>query len=469
MKIILFGAGNNGINALRIFGNMVECFADNDIHKQGKIIEGKIVVSFEQMKQMLYKNNKLRVLITVEEGRMQIEEQFKRENIPYSKYHVLTRPLNEVKELVVQYNEKKFYGQGDIEYIQMIFELLQINDIEIQPFDRESCYQNGVIVVCDDNYFERLPELQSKCKKGMISILRSKGVFYDKDVFFVEHREPVKDEKVIREIINNSNEIVRQDAYVRNALKYPVGRPVNISIETVNICNGHCSFCPASVENNKRTLEYMEEDLFKKIIDELGGMDYRGELALYTNNEPLIDKRIVNFAKYARENVKYADIRLSTNGRLLTVGIFKELNKYLDTLVIQNYSNTGTMYDNIKEIYDYCNENPSYKEKTKIVLRNENEILSTRGGLASNRNEMDDYSEHSCTQPFMSMYIQQNGNCCICCADVYGDIVLGNVAETSVLDVWNSKKYEEIRKRIAGGRKNIKKCKNCDQFVFYKI
>ncbi len=48
-KIILFGAGFYGKNALKFFGaENVEYFVDNDINKQGSDVQGKQVISFEE-------------------------------------------------------------------------------------------------------------------------------------------------------------------------------------------------------------------------------------------------------------------------------------------------------------------------------------------------------------------------------------------------------------------------------------
>lgn len=73
-----------------------------------------------------------------------------------------------------------------------------------------------------------------------------------------------------------------------------------IEIETYNRCNGVCDFCPVSIKNEKRSLKKMDESLFKKIIDQLSEMDYRGKLAIFSNNEPFLDDRIVTFNRYAR-------------------------------------------------------------------------------------------------------------------------------------------------------------------------
>ena len=48
-KIILFGAGKRGLEALEQFGDKVVYFCDNDFEKIGQFIEGKEVISFNEM------------------------------------------------------------------------------------------------------------------------------------------------------------------------------------------------------------------------------------------------------------------------------------------------------------------------------------------------------------------------------------------------------------------------------------
>ena len=50
----------------------------------------------------------------------------------------------------------------------------------------------------------------------------------------------------------------------------------------------------------------MSEELFRKIIDDLAGMHYTNRIALYSNNEPFLDERIIDFHKYANEKLPHA-------------------------------------------------------------------------------------------------------------------------------------------------------------------
>jgi MoaA/NifB/PqqE/SkfB family radical SAM enzyme len=62
----------------------------------------------------------------------------------------------------------------------------------------------------------------------------------------------------------------------------------------------------------------MPEEYFKKCIDELAEYCYKGIVGLWINNEPLLDKRIVKFVEYAAKRLPEADVKIITNGLLLT-------------------------------------------------------------------------------------------------------------------------------------------------------
>ena len=58
-QIVIFGAGYDGKKALEYFGSEnVFCFVDNNKDITGKMINGKRVLSFEQLK-ALYDNDRL--------------------------------------------------------------------------------------------------------------------------------------------------------------------------------------------------------------------------------------------------------------------------------------------------------------------------------------------------------------------------------------------------------------------------
>ena len=239
---------------------------------------------------------------------------------------------------------------------------------------------------------------------------------------------------------------------------YDHSRPYTIELETLNYCNNDCSFCPASRISDKRKHMKMDEKLFYKIIDELAESHYMGILSLFSNNEPLLDRRIFDFLSYAKKKLPYAKHAMFTNGLLLNGENFEKLVSLLDWLCIDNYEDNHELLPNIMKLYE---EKPDEKScDVKVYLRSKNQVLDTRGGLSPNK-ESGYESFSPCVLPFIQMVIRPDGKVSRCCQDVYGGDTLGDLNEMSVKDVWNGKEYTELRNKMLNGRKN-NFCRACD-------
>lgn len=233
-----------------------------------------------------------------------------------------------------------------------------------------------------------------------------------------------------------------------------------IEIETVNRCNGVCPFCPVNKNSDSRTYHKMEKELFIKIISELKQLNYTGNVALYSNNEPFLDERIVEFAKYARETLPLANIYLFTNGTLLTLEKYQAIMPYLDYMHIDNYSDTFTLIKPVREIFEQSKNNTEL-EKAVIYLRKQNEVLTSRGGQAPNK-KMNRGLNIPCLLPYQQFIIRPDGKVSLCCNDALGKYTMGDISTQSIKEVWEGEKFQEIRKKIYKGRKGIELCRGCD-------
>lgn len=235
----------------------------------------------------------------------------------------------------------------------------------------------------------------------------------------------------------------------------------SIEIEVINRCNGECPFCPVNKYNDPRKLKKMDEILFKKIIDELSELSYSGRLALHSNNEPFLDSRIVDFAKYAREQLPNAYIYMYTNGTLVTLDIFNEIIPYLDKMVIDNYDDDLKLHLNAQVIHRLCKKNPKLDRKVEIHVRKVHEVLSTRGGQSPN-NQKKETLRMSCILPYKQMIVRPDGKTSLCCNDPYGKNTLADLNRMTLKEAWYSERYEKVRKTLRHGRGRINLCRYCD-------
>ena len=244
-----------------------------------------------------------------------------------------------------------------------------------------------------------------------------------------------------------------------------------IEIETVNRCNGTCPFCPVNVNQPQRKYAKMTDELFKKIINELADMNYSAAIAFYSNNEPFLDERIIDFCKYASEKLPNAYLRLFTNGTLLTFEKFLAIMPYLDVLVIDNYNDDKQINTpELHKVYDYIQEHPEIKERVNFSFRLQNEVLKSRGGQAPNKIGKNDTKmlRFLCTRPFHQFIIRPTGEISLCCNDALGKYTMGDLNTQTISEVWNSEKYKSVREEmLKNGRKNLILCNQCDSFYYH--
>lgn len=289
----------------------------------------------------------------------------------------------------------------------------------------------------------------------------------------------------------------------------PLDTPFTVYIYPTTFCNFKCTYCGHSLGKEKMKEEYdldfetMEMDTFRLIIDQLKKFPQKLKvLSLTGHGEPLINKNLPDMVRYAKDSNISEKIEFISNGSLLTNEISKNLiNAGLDCLKLSIQGVTAQSY---KEV---CNYDIDYKEfinqveyfynnkedcqlyvKTMDVALSENEdklfyktyenisdrmyieeVRNVYSGVSSTGNidvTKDRYGRthkkrHVCPLCFFGLGILPNGDVKPC-DSVYKPIILGNVKEVSVTDMWNGKILKEFRKtQLKGERYSNKKCKVC--------
>jgi len=237
-----------------------------------------------------------------------------------------------------------------------------------------------------------------------------------------------------------------------------------IEIETINKCNNDCPFCPVNIHSDTREFRRMSDDLFYSILKQLSALQYSGHIAIFSNNEPYMDNRILEFIKATRVSLPEAYTYIYTNGTLLTLDKFIESMKWLDLIIIDNYNDAYEFLPTVREIYQYCLGKPDLENRVRICKRAKNEKLTTRGGQAPNR-ELIKISGITCLLPFQQFVVRPDGKVSLCCNDALGKYTLGDLYEETIIDVWYGKAYEKVRKKIYNGRDNLPLCIGCDSLL----
>lgn len=253
-----------------------------------------------------------------------------------------------------------------------------------------------------------------------------------------------------------------EDLFDALAKKGEYLQPCLISIETLNRCNSTCEFCPANRNSDKRPYRKMDEELFKKIISDLKDWNYCGYLNLYVNNEPFMDSRIEDWYLYAKKQLPEAKMLLYTNGTLLSKERFSKVIPVIEKCIINNYSESLALHQNLKDLYGFVKDHKEYWGKDiTIQIRYIKEILTNRAGEAPNNKKQ--YQNHMmCVMPYTDMTIYPDGIVGLCCSDALEKTNYGNVNNTSMKEIWESDTYRKLRKVVGKDRSKYPFCKGCD-------
>ena len=346
---------------------------------------------------------------------------------------------------------KWFIGNFELNYIKKYITAILVTDLKENPkeiFGIPVIKYSDTIITSEDaliitiEYFE---ELETQLKKELMC-----------DIFSFNQIVPYG-------IGIDSLSIVKWNIEINDYYKKQKENDLlfkYVEIETINRCNGECSFCPVNVNEPQRKYKKMSIDLFKKIINELADIRYDGLLALFSNNEPFLDDRIYEVAEYAREKLPDAYIYLYTNGTMLDENKIKKIINSLDFIQIDNYYPNEEKRLNIKKIEEYLKLSGNIKKYNYFEV-DKDAIRLSRGGNSPNSGVK--YTLNAaCCLPLVQLVIRPDGKVSLCCNDALGEHTMGDISNNTILDVWFSSKYKSYRDAIMKSRKNIENCKYCN-------
>jgi len=285
--------------------------------------------------------------------------------------------------------------------------------------------------------------------------------------------------------------------------------PDVLRIETVGKCNFKCIHCPTGTQpNNRKALSKSEFDFVLKQLHENNYIPR--VVVLYHGGEPLLNKNLPAFIKELKD-IGVSKTVITTNGSLLKERISKDLIRAgLDEIkfsfdgISADDNNKirakGNFLEEAKNVKEFCKLKKELHSQTPYVIisniricgRSLLETLSAKNNyvfqtppeyltkyFSNESNEIEfrsfpamvwpgfeKYGEFEavyfkntkpkyCTSLFETTTILTNGDVVLCCYDLKGELILGNIYQESLFNIWNSKKYTNIRS-------NFKKQEYCD-------
>ena len=292
------------------------------------------------------------------------------------------------------------------------------------------------------------------------------------------------------------------------------GLPMSISFEPTTSCNLRCPECPSGLRSFTRPTGMLEEDLFKRTIDELHQTLLY--LIFYFQGEPYLHPQFLDLVGYAYKKKIYT--ATSTNAHYLTdANARKTVESGLDRLIISIDGTTQETY----EQYRVGGKLNKVIEGTKLILKWKKALKSSTPHVVfqflvvkPNEHQIDelkalakelgvdevglktaqiyDYEQGSDLIPTIDKYARYAPNangtyriknelidhcwkmwhsCVItwdglvvpCCFDKDADHRLGDLKQSTFTNLWFSEGYRNFRASLIRSRSEIEMCKNCTE------
>lgn len=306
---------------------------------------------------------------------------------------------------------------------------------------------------------------------------------------------------------------------IRLETAIPLETPLELQIAVASTCNFKCGYCPCSrpdlLKANNVQKGIMNFDLYKKVIDDLDGFPKPVKiLRLVKEGEPLLNKRFADMVRYAKKKQPLVTVDTTTNAALLTPELSDAIiDSGLDKIFISFQGIRAEAYKRLAGVdidFNRLLENVIYfcrnRKRCKVYIkvpdigvnayeRDEffklfndyademfvEHIVPTwpdfdiseakkDDGLGLYGNPIDAQHIKVCPIIFYNFNINYDGSVAPCQLDWAHKIVLGNIRQQSLYDVWNGDDFNGLRRlHLRGGRLSHPLCGKCDALQYCEV
>lgn len=273
--------------------------------------------------------------------------------------------------------------------------------------------------------------------------------------------------------------------------------PKVIEVQFHNKCNSNCLICPYKDMNY--SYKSMTNELFEKLLSEIDEKKLK-RIIPYLNNEPFLDVNFIEKVKKIRNKFKKIEIEISSNVSMikekdiialnslniteLRLSVFGyEKDTYNKMMPCLNYEKT---FEKLKTISNIMSKTSTI---ISIVMIDTGEIseqefidmekmckslgfnferwgfLDRSDNVTYKSNNIYNENVSYCEQnrPLERMHILSDGRVVFCCQDWSHSLVVGDINNNTISEVWNSKVYNNARNSLYDKEKDspmiCKKCK----------
>lgn len=309
----------------------------------------------------------------------------------------------------------------------------------------------------------------------------------------------------------------------RSALQdvIPLETPFLIYVDPSSACNFKCEFCPTGHLDLVREANYrrrvLSMELFEKFVRDLAGFNNPIRvLRMNKIGEPLLNKHLPQMIRVAKQSGRVQSIDLATNASLFTKPLLEEIfDAGLDRLNISLEGMNAAQYlkhakvevdfqrivESIRWLYEHRgNCEITIKAPEDYLSKEQRDAFFDTFGNYCDRiflerlspiwpefdmkarvmnytppSEIGQYGQkistkQVCTYIFYAMALNADGTVSACCPDWSQKLVIGDLHNTSLKDIWNSNSMHILRlQHLRGLRSNNEVCRNCGHIAHSQI
>ena len=286
--------------------------------------------------------------------------------------------------------------------------------------------------------------------------------------------------------------------------------PLCIDLELASLCGLRCPMCywgESKFQKDMQALDYdnkpmkrlMPTDLAFRMIDEASSLGVPS-MKFHGRGDGIHHKDYSKILLYARAKNNFAELLINTHGNATLDKIpgLMAADKVMISLDSMNAStylkmraggNFCCVIATIQELLKRGHKNVWVRRVITDLNRNENFVEACKKEFgkgvhvsehfAFNKRNSDrksavhhedenEWQRTYCAYPSVRLMVTASGLVLPCCVDWRQEMVVGNVHQQSLEDIWNGEKLKNLRAELRGNEFKSNICKNCTSFQSYQ-
>ena len=227
-----------------------------------------------------------------------------------------------------------------------------------------------------------------------------------------------------------------------------------LSIETSSYCNRRCTTCLRQLYPDRDKVKpWFTQNLFPDymvydILDQAYEMGHRRTICFNFYNEPMLDKRLPDFGRYAMK-LGFSRVMFASNGDYLDEAMAQRLDGCFHFFNISPYDDNSP--ERLKVIQGWLKE---------TGVRFTNGLHFQVHCFSGDDPYLKELADRRCHNAARNAVINHRGDFLICCQELVPHFDLGNIYDTPLKELWTAK-LPLNRTLLRQGRRGYPYCATC--------